>query len=31
MSNFPGWFWVVIALIAILVLFLLLGHPSKIT
>ena len=30
MTNVPSWFWVVIAAILILVLFMLLGHPIKI-
>ena len=29
--NVPNWLWLVIAAILILVLFMLLGHPIKIT
>jgi len=29
--NVPSWLWLVIAAILILVLFMLLGHPIKIT
>ena len=30
MPQFPGWLWIVIGAILILVLFILLGHPIKI-
>lgn len=30
MTQVPGWLWIVIAAILILVLFILLGHPIKI-
>jgi hypothetical protein len=30
MNNVPGWLWVVVGIILILVLFLLLGHPIRI-
>ena len=30
MNSIPNWLWVVVAIILILVLFMLLGHPIKI-
>ena len=30
MNQLPGWLWVVVAIILILVLFVLLGHPIRI-
>ena len=30
MNNMPNWLWLVIAVILILVLFMLLGHPIRI-
>ena len=30
MNNVPGWLWIVVAAILILVLFMLLGHPIRI-
>jgi hypothetical protein len=30
-QGVPGWLWIVIAIILVLVMFMLLGHPIKIT
>ena len=29
-ANFPSWLWIVVAIILVLVLFMLLGHPIRI-